>query len=649
MGSQALCCVLLFLSLILPGRGTNVTRLLSASHSDGFGANVTGNHRRLQHSCTLNSCNGVNLMGWIERDLKPWKDKGHISSNDLNAAEKMLHHVEGYIRVAIFRGKLYATHLGKSWGTRDGVFLAAILELLRTEPKALPSQVEFVLSTMDRVQLPISAKRGELIPFALSFARAPGYLDVSIPDPSFYSWPENLIAPYWELLHDSKVVGWKDKANRVFWRGGTARNSGLRETLIHCGKNSKHRFKGSTVSFDMKNAVRNWPKTWAGAMDACQYKFAVFAQGFGYTSAKERILGCGSVPIFLERDNVDTYFGRWLKEGVHFKRLNPETMCEDLDEVIQWIIDHDAEARRIGEASRQFAETILSKEMLNGYIVAMLQEISTLQKHAPILTGMGPPLTADNIGHRFDVASTTSEDHQQKGATKDGHKGGPVDAALAALQHRPCPKDRCSRCCYRSPKTVASTGEDVEAEASEGSWWRRHRNSPFAWDRMQKAREEATLLFPDDPDAAKEHAKELARRYAEEATEESEISTKERETTQKDARAVSSGKHSKRREREEAVEALHDANAAFAVEKGRQKAKTAHWQKHKQKDKETKASTLSLLSGLPSLSIPTVSTKTSRTALLDSESHSSASMPEWKRQRIMSFLRKKRQTETDGK
>ena len=149
-------------------------------------------------------------------------------------------------------------------------------------------------------------------------------------------------------------------------RGGTARNSGLRETLIHCGKNSKHRFKGSPVSFDLKNAVRNWPKTWAGPMDTCQYKLAVFAQGYGYTSAKERVLACGSVPIFLERDKVDTYFGRWLKEGVHFKRLDPATMCEQLDEVIDWVLANDSEAKRMGEAARGFAEAVLSREMLNG-------------------------------------------------------------------------------------------------------------------------------------------------------------------------------------------------------------------------------------------------------------------------------------------
>ena len=84
-------------------------------------------------------------------------------------------------------------------------------------------------------------------------------------------------------------MAWADKPLRAFWRGGTARNSGLRDVLIHCGKDSRHRGKG--VTFDMKNAVRNWPKTWAGPMDTCQYKLAVFAQGYGCARCRRGVGG----------------------------------------------------------------------------------------------------------------------------------------------------------------------------------------------------------------------------------------------------------------------------------------------------------------------------------------------------------------------
>ena len=55
-------------------------------------------------------------------------------------------------------------------------------------------------------------------------------------------------------------------------------------------------------------------------MDTCQYKLAVFAQGYGFTSAKERNLACGSVPVFLEKDTQDTYFGRSEGGGAERRR-----------------------------------------------------------------------------------------------------------------------------------------------------------------------------------------------------------------------------------------------------------------------------------------------------------------------------------------
>jgi len=36
---------------------------------------------------------------------------------------------------------------------------------------------------------------------------------------------------------------------------------------------------------------------------------------YGFTSAKERNLACGSVPIFLEKDTQDTYVGNMSTVG----------------------------------------------------------------------------------------------------------------------------------------------------------------------------------------------------------------------------------------------------------------------------------------------------------------------------------------------
>jgi len=58
---------------------------------------------------------------------------------------------------------------------------------------------------MDRTQLPNGLRSKDSVPFAISFATAPGNLDVPIPDPSFWAWPEMLIPPYWEV---KRARGW---------------------------------------------------------------------------------------------------------------------------------------------------------------------------------------------------------------------------------------------------------------------------------------------------------------------------------------------------------------------------------------------------------------------------------------------------------
>jgi hypothetical protein len=77
----------------------------------------------------------------IKNDLEPWKRRGGITLADTDAAQKKGcafgeedgHYfgcVQGWVRVLIMNNTLWATHMGEGFGTRDGVFLVALLELL---------------------------------------------------------------------------------------------------------------------------------------------------------------------------------------------------------------------------------------------------------------------------------------------------------------------------------------------------------------------------------------------------------------------------------------------------------------------------------------------------------------------------------------
>ena len=118
-------------------------------------------HHNQNPPCTIYDCEGINLYAAILEDLEPWRRRGGITIADTDAAQKkgcavgeedahFFDCVRGWVRVIIVNGTLWATHAGEGFGTRDGVFLVALLELLARYPGRVPD-VDFVLQPGDRV------------------------------------------------------------------------------------------------------------------------------------------------------------------------------------------------------------------------------------------------------------------------------------------------------------------------------------------------------------------------------------------------------------------------------------------------------------------------------------------------------------------
>ena len=106
----------------------------------------------------MHECAGINLTAAILQDLAPWSDIEHgniISEADLDLAQswrtlrnpftKLM--AQGWARVTISGGKLYASHLGMGHGNRDGVFLLQLLDLLEREGEGGVPDVDFILVT----------------------------------------------------------------------------------------------------------------------------------------------------------------------------------------------------------------------------------------------------------------------------------------------------------------------------------------------------------------------------------------------------------------------------------------------------------------------------------------------------------------------
>ena len=228
-----------------------------------------------------------------------------------------------------------------------------------------------------------------MLPFMLSFSTSPDHFDVGVPDSSFWSWPEKAIAPQWELMNDLDFIWpWERKKPLVHWRGGLARSGGLRKKLAACA----HESPLCSKHLDIRAAGPN-TDLWEPPMGMGRFKGAVFAQGEGFTSSKHRTLGTGSLPIFLEYNAHDTYYARHLQHDVHYKRIRyslrsnatdmddgGSCVCADLDYMTSWLLRHDAEAKEIGENARTFAQTVLSRQMVESYVLAVLREAADLEK-----------------------------------------------------------------------------------------------------------------------------------------------------------------------------------------------------------------------------------------------------------------------------
>ena len=194
---------------------------------------------------------------------------------------------------------------------------------------------------------------------------------------------------------------------------------------------------------------------WVGPMAMCRHKMPVFAQGEGYTSSKQRVLACGGLPAFLNHDQMDSYFGRWLGRNKHYKELRPDSVCEDLKNLVWWVQEHDAMAERVGVNARRFATRVLGEEMVHQYLLHVLKEVAALLRypvadawrsvHAMLAKSNGLPAAQAKLRAVEATGASTAALTQLVRLTpqtiaaafrgREERKGAMVEAALAWAPH----------------------------------------------------------------------------------------------------------------------------------------------------------------------------------------------------------------------
>jgi len=154
--------------------------------------------------------------------------------------------VRGWFRVLVVGGQLYAHHLGYAYGVRDVFWILLLLRVIETHDGPLPD-VDFVVAPNDVSHLLRSKYVGwgdarlanathpltdaEAVPFMLGFSSNPAFfLEVSVPDNSFFGWPSSRLEPHWKQLNDPDVTEWPWARKRgvAIWRGHADRQNPIR-------------------------------------------------------------------------------------------------------------------------------------------------------------------------------------------------------------------------------------------------------------------------------------------------------------------------------------------------------------------------------------------------------------------------------------
>jgi hypothetical protein len=175
-------------------------------------------------------------------------------------------------------------------------------------------------------------------------------------------------------LFSENLPKWEDRKSQIFWRGSGSRRSGFlrRDVVLKLSNNPN-----ADVKF-----VNNWiydgdgiPEECIGEnvnyLDFAKYKMVLIVDGNGISSSHSWCFGIGCVPFMIT--NNDFWFKSFLIPFGNYIPIKYD--LSDLEEKIEWVLEHDIEAKAISERATTFAYRIFTPEFQKEYINKRICEI----------------------------------------------------------------------------------------------------------------------------------------------------------------------------------------------------------------------------------------------------------------------------------
>lgn len=175
---------------------------------------------------------------------------------------------------------------------------------------------------------------------------------------------------------------WSDRIPQIFWRG-----SGSRRALLNVPDDSGFKRREVVLSLIDNPAadvrfVQNWiypddqiPETCISGVISywhfTNYKMVLIVDGNGISSAHTWCFGIGAVPFLVTNNtfwfsDLLTPFGNYIPVKYDLS---------DLEEKIEWVLEHDEEAREIAKRAAEFAYRVFTPEYQSEYLYQRFSNI----------------------------------------------------------------------------------------------------------------------------------------------------------------------------------------------------------------------------------------------------------------------------------
>ncbi|KAI3383706.1 hypothetical protein SNEBB_004129 [Seison nebaliae] len=322
----------------------------------------------------LNDCSCYSKT--LENDLKVWKNG--ISYSDITAAEQHT------------RMTTYQIINGRIFRSKDCMFEARCngIEHFLKQIKKKVKNVEFVLNTKD---WPSSSKYfGSAVPiFSFSKVREEHH-DIMYPAWTFWEggpavWP---IYPTglgrWDeqrrlIKNKNKKWPWEKKKCLAFFRG--SRTSAERDPAILL---SRKRPKLIDAAYTKNQAWKSdedtlfaEPAKEIPLEDHCPYKYLLNCRGVAASFRLKHLFLCKSI-VLHAGDKWEEFFYKALIPWYHYVPVDEK--LSDLEDVLDFIKDHDEIAERIANRGYEFIEKHLRMADVSCYWERLLNEYGRLQQ-----------------------------------------------------------------------------------------------------------------------------------------------------------------------------------------------------------------------------------------------------------------------------